>query len=122
MNINELTLGEIKELMSLLSITNDNKECKPKNTMIGRNCIIRTYSAGIHFGIVQSVTDMEVYLKNSYRIWKWTSGGLSISALANEGIKGGRLNFTGEILLTNSIEIIPVSKKFEESYSEFVEN
>ena len=91
--------------------------------MIGRRCLIRTYSAGVHIGDVVSVTNgMEVLLKNALRLWKWDGGGLSLSAVANNGIKGGRLNKTGEILLTNAIEFIPTTPQAESSYVKFIED
>ena len=90
--------------------------------MEGRRCLIRTYSAGVHIGDVVSAEGMEVHLKNALRLWKWTGGGLSLSAVANNGIKGGRLNRTGEVYLTNAIEIIPTTEAAEATYAKFVED
>ena len=92
--------------------------------MIGRRCLVRTYSAGIHIGTVDYVNpsnSMELKLKDALRLWSWKDGGLSLSAVANEGIKSGRLNATGEVFLTNAIEIIPTTKQAEESYVQFIE-
>ena len=91
--------------------------------MIGRRCLIRTYSAGVHIGDVVSVSDdgMGCLLKNAIRLWKWEGGGLSLSAVANSGIKGGRLNKTGEVWLTNAIEYIPTSALAEMTYEKFIE-
>jgi hypothetical protein len=55
-------------------------------------------------------------------LWQWEGGGLSLSAVANTGIKGGRLNKTGEVLLTNAIEFIPTTIEAEKSYERFVED
>jgi hypothetical protein len=96
--------------------------CEPKHPMLGRRCLIRTYSAGVHIGDVEKVDGMEVFLKNALRLWKWEGGGLSLSAVANNGIKGGRLNRTGEIYLTNVIEIQPVSEKANTTYENFIED
>jgi len=90
--------------------------------MIGRRCLVRTYSAGVHIGDVVYAEGMEVKLSNALRLWKWTDGGLSLSAVANNGIKGGRLNRTGEVFLTNVIEIIPTSVNAEDSYERFIED
>lgn len=90
--------------------------------MLNRRCLIRTYSAGVHIGDVVYAEGMEVKLKNSLRLWKWEGGGLSLSAVANNGIKGGRLNRTGEVYLTNAIEMIPTSEEAEESYVKFIED
>lgn len=93
--------------------------------MLGRKCIIRTYSAGVHFGKVTYVNpnnSMEVKLTDALRIWKWENGGLSLSAIANNGMKGGRVNYTGEIYLTNAIEYIPVTAKAEATFGNYIED
>ena len=90
--------------------------------MLGRRCLVRTYSAGVHIGDVASIDGMEVRLTNALRLWKWEGGGLSLSAVANNGIKGGRLNKTGEVLLTNAIELIPTTETAEKTYAEFIED
>lgn len=90
--------------------------------MLGRRCLIRTYSAGVHIGDVVYIVGMECKLENAIRLWEWEGGGLSLSAVANNGIKGGRLNKTGEIYLTNIIEIIPTTEVAEVSYARFIED
>jgi len=90
--------------------------------MIGRRCLIRTYSAGVHIGDIESVNGMECNLTNALRLWRWEDGGLSLSAVANNGVVKGRLNKTGEIYLTNVIEIIPTTVKAEETFAKFIEN
>jgi len=124
MNIDELTIGEAKQLASIFApmpgslIARSSAEQHP---MIGRRCLIRTYSAGVHIGDVEKIDGMEVLLKNALRLWKWEGGGLSLSVVASEGIKGGRLNKTGEVYLTNVIEMIPTTAKAEKTYEKFIE-
>ena len=92
--------------------------------MIGRRCLLRTYSAGVHIGTIDYINPqngMEVRLKDALRLWKWEGGGLSLSAVANAGIVKGRLNSTGEVYLTNVIEIIPTTETAETSYAKFIE-
>ena len=88
---------------------------------VGKRCIVRTYSAGVHFGLVTAKDGTEVYLTDAYRLWRWEGGGLSLSAVNLDGMKGGRINRTGEVYLTQVIELIPMSAKFEETYVKFVE-
>ncbi|CAB4144793.1 hypothetical protein UFOVP459_63 [uncultured Caudovirales phage] len=90
--------------------------------MLNRRCLVRTYSAGVHIGDVVFAEGMEIQLKNALRLWQWTDGGLSLSAVANNGIKNGRLNFTGEVYLTNVIEIIPTTEQAEMTYEKFIED
>lgn len=119
---------EIKDLINLLSIL-DNKENKKEvefeHPMLGKRCLVRTYSAGVHIGDVTYINpnnSMELKLENALRLWKWTDGGLSLSAVANNGINGGRLNKTGEVYLTNAIELIPTTKQAEGTYVKFIED
>jgi hypothetical protein len=121
MNINDLTLQQLKDIQSLFQ----NKNSQSSHPMLGRRCLIRIYSAGVHIGDVTWINpenSMELKLDNALRLWKWEGGGLSLSAVANNGIKGGRLNYTGEVFLPNAIEYIPTTKEAEESYAKFVED
>lgn len=120
-DINQLTIGQLKELSSLLQ---PQSAAGYKHPMLGKRCVVRTYSAGVHIGTVFEVNpgnSMEVLLKDSLRLWKWEGGGLSLSAVANDGIKGGRINKTGEVFLTNAIEFIPTTAVAEATYVKFIE-
>lgn len=90
--------------------------------MLNRRCLIRTYSAGVHIGTVVAVDGMEVHLTDALRLWQWKGGGLSLSAVATNGIKGGRLNRMTEVYLTNAIEFIPTTEQAEASFVRFVED
>lgn len=46
--------------------------------------IVRTYSAGVFFGIVESRNGQEVVMRNARRLWQW-SGAASLSQLAVSG-------------------------------------
>lgn len=116
--IDELTFGELKEIAKMFN----GQMSEQKHPMLGRRCLIRTYSAGVHIGDVTEVNGMEARLVNALRLWKWEGGGLSLSAVANNGIKGGRLNKTGEVYLTNVIEFIPTTEIAEKSYEKFIED
>jgi hypothetical protein len=121
-NLDDLTLGQIKEIEKLLQNSNTNTVQEQAHPMLGKRCLIRTYSAGVHIGDVVYVNGMEVKLSNALRLWKWNGGGLSLSSVANNGIKGGRLNRTGDVYLTNAIEFIPTTTDAELSYEKFIED
>lgn len=121
-NLEDLTIKEVRELQSLFVGHNQQIKTESPHPMVGRRCLIRTYSAGVHIGDVVAVRDgMEVHLNNALRLWKWEGGGLSLSAVANDGIKGGRINRTGEVYLTNVIEFIPTTEKAEKTYEKYIE-
>jgi len=125
-------MNEIRMIEKILDVLKSlerteavNKVTVNDHPMLGKHCIIRTYSAGVHIGKVVWINpenSMEVKLENSLRLWKWEGGGLSLSAVANNGIKGGRLNRTGEVFLTNAIEYIPTTQLARESYERFIED
>ena len=82
--------------------------------MLGRYVIVRTTSAGVHAGILKSKDGKEAVLTDARRLWYW-DGAASLSQLAVDGIsKPENCKFpceVSEILLTEAIEIIPVTDK-----------
>jgi len=80
--------------------------------MVGKYCIVRTYSAGVFAGSVKSRKGKEVVLKNARRIWYW-KGAASLSQLATDGTsEPSSCKFpcpVAEVLLTEVIEIIPIT-------------
>lgn len=88
--------------------------------MIGKRVIVRTYSAGVHYGTLASRDGKEVVLNDSRRIWYW-DGAASLSQMAVEGVsKPQNCKFSvpvAEILLTEAIEIIPATETADASIS-----
>jgi hypothetical protein len=86
--------------------------------MIGKTCMVRTYSAGVFAGVLKSRDGKEVVLTNARRIWHW-AGAASLSQLAVDGTsKPSECKFpvaVPEILLTEVIEIITMTEKAIES-------
>lgn len=128
MNINDMTIGEAREIAALFANSQVPVSAdKPRWThpLLGKRVLVRTYSAGVHIGTLVSVNPdnaMECHLKDALRLWKWEDGGLSLSAVAHNGIKGGRLNRTDEVILTNAIEYIPTTPEAEATYVKFIED
>ena len=86
--------------------------------MIGKYCIVRTYSAGVFAGNLSSRDGKEAVLTDARRIWYW-SGAATLSQLAIDGTNNpGGCKFpqaVAEILLTEVIEIIPTTTAAEKS-------
>jgi hypothetical protein len=120
MNIEDLTVGEARQIAALFGDINN--QAPNRHPMVGRRCLIRTSTAKVHIGDVVHAEGMECKLQNALRLWKWESDGLSLSAVATNGIKGGIINSTGEVYLTNAIEFIPTTAAAEESYVRFIED
>jgi hypothetical protein len=87
----------------------------------GSYVIARTYSAGVFAGTLVSKKGKEVELKNARRLWYW-DGAASLSQLAVDGVsKPQNCKFpceVTEVLLTEAIEILAVSKKAKKSIAE----
>ena len=69
--------------------------------------IVRTYSAGVHFGYLVRREGREVDLVKSRRIWRW-SGANTLSEIATYGLdpRASRVAVPVTITLTEAIEII----------------
>lgn len=71
--------------------------------------IIRTYSAGVHYGEIVRRDGGEVTLRNARRLWYW-SGAASLSQMAVEGVsKPKECRFSvrvPEITILGAIELI----------------
>ena len=82
--------------------------------MIGKYAVIRTYSAGVHVGVVRSQSGKEVTLSEARRIWSWR-GAFTLSEISQKGVSPeSRLSMqVPEIALTEAIEIIPCTKAAE---------
>lgn len=80
--------------------------------------IVRTYSAGVFAGELESRNGKEVVLRNARRIWYW-SGAASLSQLAMEGTSDPtNCKFPCEVdrvELMEAIEILDVTPQAKES-------
>ena len=80
-NIEELTIGQAKELATLFSTPQQPQT--GLNSMLGKKCVVRTYSAGVWFGEIAEKSGNEVVLKNARRMWYWHAAeSISLSAVA----------------------------------------
>ena len=80
--------------------------------------IIRTYSAGVHFGYLKSQNGKEIELVNSRRAWYW-SGAFTLSQMAVDGVsKPEQCKFSCEVpllKLTEAIEVIHCTQKAKDN-------
>lgn len=91
-----------------------------KSKLIGRFVIVRTFSAGVHAGILEAKKGKEVRLLDSYRIWSWTQPETntgSLSAVSQYGVGPGSKigNAVPIIELTEAIEVIECSERAKAS-------
>ena len=75
-------------------------------------CLVRTYSAGVFAGYIESRDGKETKLRHARRIWYW-DGAASLSELATRGTsKPENCKFpcaVDTVILTEVIEIIPIT-------------
>lgn len=87
---------------------------------IGKFCIVRTYSAGVHAGTVKTEDGKHIVLENARRIWFWR-GAFTLSTIALNGVgEGSKLPAAvPEITLTEAIEIIPCTQAAQDNITNF---
>lgn len=101
------------------TLTINGVECVEKNSQVnepiaGDYKIVRTYSAGVFAGILESRNGKEAVLRNARRLWQW-AGAASLSQLAVDGTSSpSSCKFPAEvdkIELTEVIEVLSVTEK-----------
>ena len=109
-DINSLTIGQAKELSAIFGSSQPQQS--GLNGMVGKKCIVRTYSAGVWFGEIAEKAGNEVIIKNARRMWKWWAAeGISLSSVALHGIKRDQSKIVEAVpaVWIEAIEIIPAS-------------
>jgi len=82
---------------------------KAKTARAHKPVIVRTYSAGVHFGYLVKCDGQEVVLERSRRIWYWR-GANTLSEIALHGVgAGSKVAEPVSITLTQAIEVIECS-------------
>lgn len=109
MDINNLTIGQAKELACLFGNSGgagQNNECE----MVGTYSIIRTYSAGVWFGKVLKKSGNEIILSEARRLYYWQTAnkGISLSEVSIHGLTdNSKVCEAVEKIWLQPIEIIP---------------
>lgn len=111
MDINDLTIGQAKELAAMFSSGSATQAQPVKNhPFIGQKVIVRTYASGVHLATLSEYDyqSRTAILTDSKRIWSW-SGAFTLSALANSGVKSAKVSESLETFFVAQVEeIIPV--------------
>lgn len=100
-------------ILSLLGLDDKKDKNQIASNLIGKVCMFRTYSAGVHFGELVERDGKECLVKNSRRVFYWTKA-CSLSQLAMEGSqeidKCQIAMEVPELFLSEVIEVIPMSE------------
>jgi len=91
---------------------------KKAESLDGMECaIIRTYSAGVFYGYIESREGKEAVIRNARRMWKWY--GASLSECAQSGTSDPNSckfpEAVDKIILTEVIEILSLTEKAKKS-------
>jgi hypothetical protein len=121
MNIEELTLKQIREIAALVNSTQSAINNAP-HPFVGKYVIARCYAAGVHAGTVVSVDGENVLLKDSRRLWSWKAkDGVALSGVAQTGVQASsKIDVVNpELYLTGVCELIVTSAVGKESINGF---
>jgi hypothetical protein len=121
MNIDNLTLGELKQIAQMVNTQSPLQAIAQPHPLIGKFVIARCYAAGVHAGTVKSVDGENVVLANSRRLWSWKAkDGIALSGVAQFGVKSdSKIDVTNPLIyLTGVCELIPTTEASKESISE----
>ena len=128
MNINDLTIGQAKELAAMFGNgASDVPSYEPKREVgggiLGEYVIARCKDAGVHFGILVARDGRECELDASRRLWYFecADSSFTLSGVALHGITGGSKisEKVDTIVLTEVCEIIPCTEKAVTSITKF---
>ena len=113
MNLDDLTIGEARKLACMFGGPSVGAN-PPCCEFTGRYVVVRTYSAGVHVGVLKSRNGQEVVLTEAKRVWQW-QGANTLHEVALNGVdKASKISEeTPTVILTQAIEIIPTSSKGE---------
>lgn len=123
MNIDEMTIGQAKDLISMFGSLLSNNTCNNVSDLkshpyIGKKVLVRTYASGVHIGTLKEYSNTRSgFLSDSQRIHQW-SGAFTLSKVATAGITGGRIScINPEIYIEQVEEIMLISDKALDSIS-----
>ena len=111
----ELNIKDLKELLETSQAANS----KGINDFaIGQEVIVRTYSAGVWFGLLKQKAGKEVILTEARRMWRWwAKESISLSGVALHGINQNKSRIAGavESVWLEAIEIMPITGEAADS-------
>jgi len=111
------TLEVIQLLGALLG---DESPKNSKGKFIGEEVLVRTYSAGVHVGTLIEKKERTALLENTRRIWNWIGGGLSLSEISQNGMKGGKTSIQIPLNQIEQVEeIIPTTEKARKTFEKY---
>lgn len=76
----------------------------------GKKVLVRSYGAGVYFGILEDMVGDTVRLSYVRNIWHWT-GATCLSQIANKGISGDKVSpEVSSMVLTDVCQVLPLTE------------
>ncbi len=127
MDINNLTIAQVKEISILAACISGNslpttQTQTPCCDQGKRKVIVRSRDAGVLYGTFEKLDGLNVTLTNARQLWKWkTKQGISLIDLAAYGAVKSGCNFSkaqGSVIVLKACAIIDVSPEAQPSIEE----
>ena len=119
MDINELTIGEAKELANLFGNNSVIREANIYSRYVGKYVICRTRNEGINAGKVLELDETGVILEDARRLYYHIPANKNVSwyeGVAQEGLsKDSKVGVAVEKILAEDYSLTICSKKAEKS-------
>lgn len=111
MSIDELTLGQLKEIAAMFpQMAAASAEYRHPQT--GNYVVVRTYASGVWCAVLDSYDPRTrtAFLNNARRLWSW-AGAFTLSTVALRGVSEAKMPAAVDgIMITQVEEIIPTSE------------
>ena len=115
MNIDDLTIGQAKELASIMSGNGAVSAQATPSAVLGggRAVIVRSRDAGVQFGYLEKFDGSTVYLRSARQMWSWTAAeGGTLLDCATHGVKAGKFSTVcPSVIVIGACAIIDCTEK-----------
>lgn len=101
MNIDELTIGQLKQIQAMIGVASAPTPCRR------RHVIVRSRGAGVFFGILVAERPTEVDMIECRHIWSWSGAkGPTVSDIAVGGCTGAKISAPVTQTIAEKLEVI----------------
>ena len=111
MNINDLTIGQAKELAGMFGAVSSPAPVATQE--VGRKVIIRSRDAGVIYGEYAGNDGSTVLVTNARQLWKWCAAqGITLIDVATYGVKKSECKFSpaqANVTVFNACAMIDVT-------------
>lgn len=92
MNINELTIGQLKEIAAMFPQLAAGAGAEYRHPQTGKYVIVRTYASGVWCAFLDSYDPVHrmAFLSTARRLW-WWSGAFTLSTVASSGVSDAKM-------------------------------